>query len=197
VYLDGDVILGGDGLTAVLDGLARPGALVAVPGRRVSTAGSSLLVRAYYAIHSRLPATRDGLYGRGAIAVSAAGRTRFDMFPAMVADDLFLDSLFVGSERVHVETAWTVVRAPRRTVDLLARLARVRRGNTAMRSATTGVRGSRKLSWFTDVVLRRPWLGPAGACYAILTVLAARQARSSSAPAWGRDESSRQVAGRG
>jgi hypothetical protein len=78
-------------------------------------------------------------------------------------------------------------------VDLLARLARVRRGNAVMRSATPGVRGSRRLSWFTDVVLRRPWLVPAGVCYAILTVLAARQARSSSAPAWGRDESSRQV----
>ncbi len=67
-------------------------------------------------------------------------------------------------------------------------------GPAAPRCAATGerVRRARRTSWLFDVVLPRPWLIPAGACYAVLTLLAAGLARRSATRyGWGRDESSR------
>ena len=58
-------------------------------------------MRQYFAISSRLPVYRDGLFGRGMIAVSEQGRARFDQFPDLVADDLFLDSQFATAEKVR------------------------------------------------------------------------------------------------
>jgi hypothetical protein len=175
------------------------GLLAAAPGRALDTSGRPLPVRAYYAINRRLPAFRDALYGRGAIVLSERGRARFDAFPALHADDLFLDSLFEVGEKREVTGATAKVATPRRTADLIRRLARVRAGNAAMRTAGmsggtpagTAVRPSRRSSWLRDVVLRRPWLAPAGAFYAAITLIAERRSRG--ATDWGRDESSRTV----
>ena len=48
-------------------------------------------------------------------------------------------------------------------------------------------------SWLRDVVVPRPWLAPAGACYAALVLTAELRARREArgTVAWGRDESSR------
>jgi hypothetical protein len=54
------------------------------------------------------------------------------------------------------------------------------------------VRRAARSSWLRDVVLPRPWLAPAGACYAAITLTAALLARRSSPTGWGRDESSRE-----
>ena len=86
----------------------------------------------------------------------------------MVADDLFLDSLFSASEKTTVDSVEVVVGAPRRTADLVRRLARVRRGNTAMRQAgrdgtvPVQVRTADRLAWLRAVVLPQPHLAPAG-----------------------------------
>jgi hypothetical protein len=134
------------------------------------------------------------------VALSAAGRARFDRFPELVADDLFLDSLFSGPEKRHVTSYAARVATPRRTGDLVRRLVRVRGGNTRMRAAAangevvTPVRGAARLSWLRDVVLPRPWLAPAAVCYVAITVVAAVSARRAAdgGAAWGRDESSRE-----
>src|SRR5690606_19027416 len=92
---------------------------------------------------------------------------------------------------------------PRRTRDLVRRLARVRAGNAALRAraasapATSGPapRAAARLSWLRDVVLPRPWLAPAAVCYVAITLTAALLARRyRRAPAWGRDESTRTAA---
>ncbi|WP_244366103.1 glycosyltransferase [Micromonospora echinofusca] len=193
LYLDADVELDTDGVRALAAAVDGPAALAAAPRRVLDTTGRPLLVRAYFAVHGRLPVFRGALFGRGAVAVSRAGRARFDRFPDQVADDLFLDSLFLPGERRELDDVDCVVATPRRTADLLRRLVRVRAGNTALRrSGLTGVRRSRRASWLVDVVLPRPWLLPAGACYAVLSVLAGLAARRSGGRAtWGRDESSR------
>lgn len=197
VYLDADVGATADTVRALVAALGDGRRLVAVPDRRLVVAGRPLAVRCYYAIQSRLPAARAGLYGRGMIAVSRAGRDRFDRFPDVLADDLFLDSLFAADERVVVASVRTTVETPRRTSDLVRRLTRVRRGNAALRAAgrdgTLGaaVRPSRRASWLTDVVLRRPWLAPAGAVYAAITLLAALRARRGDV-SWGTDRSTRE-----
>jgi len=192
IYLDADITLTTAGARALAAVLTEPGILAAAPGRRLDTTGRPLLVRAYYAINGRHPAYRNALFGRGAIALSAAGRARFGRFPDVVADDLFLDAQFSEAEKREVGSVQTVVATPRRTADLLRRLTRVRAGNATLRAADGRVRPARRSSWLVDVVLPRPWLLPAGICYAGLTLLAAAAARRPTArTGWGRDESSR------
>ncbi|MFD0968827.1 glycosyltransferase [Plantactinospora endophytica] len=192
IYLDADIPLPTAGARALAAAVTAPGVLAAAPRRRLDTTGRPLLVRGYYAINRRHPAYRNALFGRGAIALSAAGRDRFGPFPDVVADDLFLDTQFTEAEKREVAEVSTVVATPRRTADLLRRLGRVRAGNASLRAADDQVRRARRASWLVDVVLPRPWLLPAGVCYAGLTLLAATAARR---PAvrnrWGRDESSR------
>lgn len=204
LYLDADVRLSTGDARAVLaavrgpTGTDEPGGsdgppvLAAAPRRVLDTAGRPLLVKAYFAVNGRLPAFRGALFGRGAIAVSAAGRNRFDVFPDVVADDMYLDSLFLPREKREVTGARAVVATPRRTRDLLRRLGRVRAGAAMLRTTEQQVAPVRGASWLVDVVLPRPWLLPAGACYAVLTALAELSARRpATRRAWGRDESSR------
>ena len=196
VYLDADVATTAATVRALTDVLTQPGSdgapapLAAVPDRHLVLTGRPLAVRCYYAIQSRLPAARTGLYGRGMVALSAAGRARFEQFPDVLADDLFLDSLFSATERVVLTSVTTDVETPRRTHDLVARLTRVRRGNAALREGQAGVRASSRTSWLSDVVLRRPWLAPAGVVYAVLTLVAERRARHGG-ERWELDTSSR------
>jgi hypothetical protein len=144
-----------------------------------------------------LPAYRDGLFGRGAIALCARGRRRFERFPEMIADDLFLDALFSPDEKREVPQVAARVATPQRTRDLFQRLVRVRAGNAAMRSAAgrtapANVRPARRFAWLR-VVARRPWLAPAAAGYVGLTLAAASAARRIRRDTvdWRRDDSTR------
>lgn len=203
VYLDADIVLSTAAIRAVA-GAVGGAMLAATVGRRLDLRGRPLPVRAYFAVHRRLPVFRDGLFGRGVVALSEAGRARFGRFPELVADDLFLDSLFSLAEKRQVTSYSAVVATPRRTADLVRRLVRVRGGNAAMRAAAANgevispVRPAARLSWLRDVVLPRPWLAPAAGFYVAITVLAALAARRAAdgGAAWGRDESSRQEAKR-
>jgi hypothetical protein len=114
----------------------------------------------------------------------------------MVADDLFIDSLFAAAEKVEVTGVSAQVATPLRTGDLVRRLARVRAGNASLRSAVPGVRPTSRLAWLRHVVLPRPWLAPAAVCYVGITLTAAVLARRrGGGTVWGRDESSRVGAG--
>ncbi len=203
IYLDADIVISAEGVRALGDALTSEGDPAAAPvlavtsRRELDLSRSPMLVRAYYAISSRLPAFQNALFGRGVVALSAEGRARFGRFPDVVADDLFLDSLFRAAEKREVEAVSSRIAAPRRTADLVRRLVRVRRGNTALRARAGGakgrVRGAARTSWLRDVALRNPALLPAAACYATITLLAAVLARRQveAASAWGRDNSSR------
>ena len=198
IYLDADIVTPSNavaGLAGILAGSV--GVLAAVPQRRLNTAGRPWLVRAYFSINERLPAFTDGLFGRGMIALSAEGRARFGVFPEMVADDLFLDSLFSPAEKATVASVEVVVEAPFTTGDLMRRLVRVRRGNSQMRGAAqsgdieASVRTSDKRAWMR-VVAREPRLILAAVPYVAITLIAARRARrTASSSDWGRDESTR------
>lgn len=199
IYLDADIVVPPHGLASLLRELQSPGILAAVPRRRIALAGRPLMVRAYFAINERLPVFRKGLFGRGMIALSEAGRGRFDEFPSMIADDLFLDSLFTDAERAVADDVEIVVEAPYTTRALLRRLVRVRRGNAEMRAALGGqVRTSDRWAWLRDVVAAHPHLVAAAVPYLALTVLAAVQARRAAREGggWGKDDSTRAVAAR-
>jgi hypothetical protein len=210
IYLDADIYVTTHVARALSEALTRGneplaggtgshGPLGAVPRRDLDLTGRPLLVRGYFAISRRLPVFRDGLFGRGMIAVSAEGRARFGQFPEMIADDLFLDSQFSRTEKCQVSEVATVVAAPRRTRHLVRRLVRVRRGNTAMRAAAraglidVSVREADRLSWFRDVVVPNPRLLPAAFAYVAISASAALLARREPDVdnAWGRDNSTR------
>ncbi|QYH36957.1 glycosyltransferase family 2 protein [Salinibacterium sp. M195] len=198
IYLDADIVVPENAVADVIAALHRtPGALAAVPRRRVNTVGRPWAVRSYFAINERLPAFTAGLFGRGMITLSAEGRARFDTFPEMVADDLFLDSLFLAQEKVSVPTVEVTVESPFTLDDLMRRLIRVRRGNSEMREAArsgdldVSVRRSDKGAWLR-IVAREPRLAIAAIPYLVITMTAARRARRpASSSEWGRDESTR------
>jgi glycosyltransferase involved in cell wall biosynthesis len=200
IFLDADITVPSGAVDALVRALdATSGRLAAVPRRRVLVEGRPWPVRCFYAINTRLPVYRTGLFGRGMIAVSEEGRHRFDRFPTMIADDLFLDSQFGAEEKVEVPEVEVTVEAPYTTRDLLRRLVRVRRGNAAMRAAAangdvdSAVRDADRWAWLRVVVLREPHLVFAAVPYLAITVAAAllaRRAPGSQTP-WGRDESTR------
>lgn len=206
IYLDADICLSADQCRSLCQAVdssvneahgQQPQALVAFPTRRINLRGRPLPVRAYFVINQRLPAFTTGVFGRGVVCLSEAGRGRFDVFPEVLADDLFLDSVFTTAEKHQISEVEVVVQAPRSTRSLLRRLERVRRANRRLRrdfvgSPTTSVRPVRTLSWLTDVALRRPWLLPAAGIYVVLTAVAEVRSRNAlSEAAWGRDDSTR------
>lgn len=201
VYLDADIVLPAGALAALEEALrTRRGVLATMPVRCVVTTGRPWPVRAYFRINQRLPVFRHGLFGRGVIAVSEAGRGRFGEFPPLTADDLFLDSRFAEAEKSEVAGVVVEVEAPRTTGDLVRRLVRVRRGNAEMRRAAAAegvaVRSADHWAWLRDVVTHDLRLAPDALAYLTITVLAGVGARRASTD-WGRDASTRTVPPRG
>jgi glycosyltransferase involved in cell wall biosynthesis len=198
-YLDADIRVPPGGLRRMVAVFGRPDSpLAAVPARQLDLSDRPLAVRAYFAINSRLPAIQTGLLGRGMIMLSEEGRSRFAEFPLMMADDLFLDSLFSDTEKRTVESVVVTVATPRRTRDLVRRLTRVRRGNAALRAAcgegmlSGEIRPASRFSWLRDVVAPHPRLLPAALLYVLLTTWAALWAKATpNSQEWGMDESSR------
>ncbi len=198
-YLDADIAVSAQGLKLLVSALRDGTALVAVPDRRVVLTGRPWPVRAYYAINRRLPVFERGLFGRGMIVMSEQGRARFDTFPLVVADDLFLDSLFDQSERTMVREVVVDVEAPLTTRALVRRLERVRRGAAEVRASGREqgrwVRPADRWSWLRDVVVPNPRLAPAAVVYVTITVWAAARAkfRRPAGVTWEPDDSRRRA----
>jgi glycosyltransferase involved in cell wall biosynthesis len=139
IYLDADIVIPSDGIRALCAALVAPSTdhaprvLASTARREVDVSRSQLPVRCYFAIHARLPVFQNALFGRGVMALSEEGRGRFGRFPDVIAEDLFVDSLFAPTEKCEVESVRTTVVAPRSTRDLVRRLIRVRQGNANMR----------------------------------------------------------------
>jgi hypothetical protein len=195
VYLDADVLVTGTTIHAVLERLHRPGALAARPPLVYDTSSSSWMVRRFYRARAKIPAVMGSLWGAGMYALSAEGRGRFDEFPLLLADDLFVDRLFRTDEIELVDTAPVVVMAPATTTGLLATFRRTFRRNRAMKGvAGTDRPGTRAAVRDLLGLARR---GPAEAVdaviYATVVVLARalawRYPRASDV--WERDDTSR------
>jgi glycosyltransferase involved in cell wall biosynthesis len=124
VYVDADVEISRTGILALAASLAEPGVYVVAPRRILERTGVPLLVRWYYDVWERLPGVREGVFGRGVIALSAEGHARVRALPDVMADDLAISSAFRPSERRIVDDAVSVVRPPRTWTDLLRRRVR-------------------------------------------------------------------------
>ncbi|MFC7590555.1 glycosyltransferase [Nonomuraea antimicrobica] len=196
LYVDADIELSTDSARALTAVLAAPGGpLAAAPERELALAGRPWPIRAYYAIWTRLPHVRAGLFGRGVIAVNDAGNARIRALPPAMADDLAASLAFSAGERAVVTGARAVIQTPRTFADLLRRRVRAMTSVSELEqsTATAGERtGARDL---LAIVAREPRLVGAAAVFAAVAVLARRRAaraiRAGDYTTWLRDESSR------
>src|SRR4051812_42919594 len=99
VYLDADVELTTRDLRVLLQALAGEGIHAAGPERVIPRDRVSPAVRSYYRVWERLPQVREGLFGRGVIAVDREGFERVGALPDRMSDDLAVSEAFGASER--------------------------------------------------------------------------------------------------
>ncbi|MEU1345301.1 glycosyltransferase family 2 protein [Streptomyces sp. NPDC005827] len=200
LYVDADVVIAGADVRALTEPLAdeTSGILATAPVRRIPLASCAWRVRAYYQVWQRLPAVREGLFGRGVIAVSKAGHARLAALPPLMADDLAASLAFAAEERRVVDTAGVVIQPPRTWRDLIRR--RVRAAvSTAQVEQHQGPQGASARTSKADLkaLLRRePRLFVAMVVFLAAAVAARRKAakavRAQDFGTWLRDESSRQ-----
>ncbi|MFB7262971.1 glycosyltransferase [Streptomyces nojiriensis] len=220
LYVDADVVVGAADVGALVGALDRsPELLAAAPGRDIPLGGCAWPVRAYYRVWQRLPAVREGLFGRGVIAVTEAGHARIAALPPLMADDLAASLAFGPGERRVVEEARVVVRPPRTWSDLIRRRVRAATSSAEFerfqaarqaeapeaapeqgsepvsepvseQTARTGAADLRALLW------ARPALLPGVAVFVVAALAARRGSRKAirdrDFSTWLRDESSRQ-----
>jgi glycosyltransferase involved in cell wall biosynthesis len=201
LYVDADVELGRLDVLALAVALETPGVLAAAPGRRMPRDGVSTAVRWYYDVWEALPAVRQGLFGRGVIAVSLEGFQRIRALPELMSDDLAMSSAFAPDERRVVAHATVVVHPPRTWGDLLRRRIRAATGTrqayddsgTQPPDLVTDSRTTR--SDLIAVVRARPSLLLRLPVFVLAAVIARRRAAHAIAAGdyatWLRDESSR------
>lgn len=206
LYVDADVVVGAADVRALADTLATdPALLAAAPGRDIPLTGCAWPVRAYYRVWQLLPAVREGLFGRGVIAVTEPGHARLAALPPLMADDLAASLAFAPAERRVVESARVVVLPPRTWGDLIKRRVRAATSSAELErfqaarasdpaapppSARTGTGDLRAL------LRAQPRLLP-GVVVFVVAALAARRGsrkaiRTGDFSTWLRDESSRQ-----
>lgn len=196
VYVDADVEIDAESVLRLVDALLSGTVHACGPSRHYELDGVSRLARWYYDVWQELPQAREGLFGRGVIALSEEGQRRFEGAAEAMADDLLISELFSPEERRVVETASVVVHPARTLPALLRRRVRVRTGNAQAdagrwRSASARTRPAT----LVGLVRRRPSLAlkmPVFLAVAALSSCRARRAvRRGDFTSWLRDESSR------
>lgn len=194
LYLDADINLSAADVALLADAVSDV-TLASAPRRVVDTAGRPWPVKCYFAVSARLPVFAGSLFGRGAVMLSEQARSRFEHFPELISDDLFLDALFEPHEKSEVHSVVSVVATPRTTRALARRLVRVRAGNSELRASAAAKQGqvaqSDRWAWL-GVVASHPYLAPASLVYVGLTAYAEARSRFAVGTVdWGQDTSTR------
>lgn len=190
VYLDADITLTPRALSDIVECLEDGEVPAARPAAIVDTSRSSPAVRRYYRARERMPSLSAHLWGAGVYALSKSGHDRFGVFPDVIADDFYVDSMFGPEEKMIIMTEPVVVHAPLNTRGLVAVFTRARRG-PAQQATDTGTSTARALARS----IRGPqsaWDAATFAWFALRARLKARQT-SSSVASWERDDSTRQI----
>jgi exopolysaccharide biosynthesis WecB/TagA/CpsF family protein len=193
LYLDADAQISPSAVRDVLDALSEGGLLAARPAARLDLQGAHPLVHAYYRTRLRLPSARSGLWAGGVYGLSRQGHQRFEEFPNVIADDLFVDRLFAAWEKAVLDVDPMVIRPPRTPRAQLAVLHRVYRGNAEQ----NGSEGQHSTARHTFGEVIRSVRGPLSAADAVVYLgfaVAGRRGAGRSG-GWERDESSRLAPG--
>jgi exopolysaccharide biosynthesis WecB/TagA/CpsF family protein len=190
LYLDADVQISPATVRDVLNTLLSGRVLAARPAVRFDLQDAHPLIHSYYRTRLQLPAASSGLWGGGVYGLSQEGRQRFEQFPDLTADDLFVDRLFAPAEKAVLDVEPVVICPPRTPKDQLAVLHRVYRGNAEQD-------GGHSTASHTLSEVVRSIRGPLSAVNASVYMGFALAGRRGTAhPAvWERDASSRRPAG--
>ncbi|MGC5225257.1 glycosyltransferase [Micromonospora sp. DT81.3] len=200
VYVDADVVMSADALFALADVLGSEGIGVASPTLVVDCSHASWAVRQHYKIWNITDYRSSGHIGSGVYGLSQEGRARFDMWPEVIADDRFVQQLFLPTERATLTDHSFTVRSAADIRSHIRRSVRVARGNQELPAASqhaAAADGSTHVNLVKRVV-KRPtlWVPFAvySVCWVVPNVLARRSIIRKSTQTWNRDETSRVVA---
>ena len=120
IYADADVVIALDAVRALGARLRRGDVLAVAPTPAFDLTGCCWLVRKYYHARSQLPSSHEGIGGSGIYALSEEGRKRFDRFPDLIADDLYVRLHFRPEERETLHSVRSTVFPPRTISQLIA-----------------------------------------------------------------------------
>ena len=196
-YLDADIEITADALRKTAGALTH--VLVAAPTVHFDLALSPYSVRFFFDIWEQLPYIRAGLIGTGFYALSEEGRSRFENFPSLTADDLFVQGLFAPAERKSLPDCQFIVHPPRTLEGLLAVRTRTYFGQIELRETGLGGEMAAERSGgggkaIIGLARKRPTQLPKIGWYVALNVIAqvrARRRGRTGETKWDRDDSSR------
>lgn len=192
-YVDADTEVDAAALLALADLLDGPEPAVGAPRLVVDTAGASLLSRAYHRVWRHTPYVSSGPLGCGVYMLNRAARERFEEFPDVIADDLWIDRTAPG-RRIVDERHTFVFHAPRTARALLARLTRATLGNLQLEQRLGLAAGTPGRGGLLGEVARHPSLWPVFPVYVVLRLVAGRRAGRALREGrltWLRDDSAR------
>jgi glycosyltransferase involved in cell wall biosynthesis len=106
-YVDADVVMSPNALSAVAAALAAPEPRLAAPRIRFKRRGTRL-ADGVAAVMEGIPPFADDLVGGGFYAANRSGRRRWAEFPPLIADDAFVVSRFSRAERIVADAVFCV-----------------------------------------------------------------------------------------
>lgn len=197
VFLDGDIVLEPGALRALLATLGG-GVRLASPSPRFDTSDASLGVRFFYrALRYNAYFGSGAPNGSGTFAITAEGRARWGPFPAIIADDSFVQCHFEPHERKTSEGPGAIVRVPRTFASLQAVQNRTRLGGEQLAKFFPAIVHRRSSANVTRMIARmivRPWDWPALAVWGWVRAssrLAALRSLGAGERRWSPDQTAR------
>jgi glycosyltransferase involved in cell wall biosynthesis len=195
IYLDADIELSTASLRLVRDALADNPAAAPLP--IIDSSAANALVRAYFAIWSRLGYSTRSVLGSGVYGLSKTGRARWDQFPDLISDDGFVYRHFTADERINPAGATFVIRTPRTLRALIRRRIRIVAGNIEL-TQRTGLQAQYQPPGAGDVIRSDPRLLVALPVFVLVNAYssakARRRAKDGTQGSWGRDATARESA---
>jgi len=198
VFLDGDIVLKPGALKAIFAAL-ESGKLIASPPPEFDTAGCDLGVRLFYkSLRANQYFGHGAPNGSGVFAITQDGRTRWDEFPKVIADDGFVELNFSDAEAGTTDGPAAIVRAPKTFRALLKIKTRARLGQIELCERFPELVARREPSPGRTFrrMLASPGLWPAIPVYGFVRIYERRAAKKLAAQqgfsGWLRDDTSRQ-----
>lgn len=198
LFLDADIEIRSRCIATIVTAAANaPEVLFIGLGSETDLSHSSALVRAYYQFWLSLPYVGRKCVGSGAYVLTQMGRSRFQQYPEVIADDEFVRRHFLPNEMNFLQEKLVLVRAPRNLHNLTAVRVRGRQGAYQLNEMFPELappKSNRRMLEALSHQLKNPRLWFSGLVYAALSVMVrikARRAYDGLSSSWVRDESSR------
>ena len=197
-YVDADIQLSDNALQKVADAFRDPMCHLAAPTARHSYSGHNPLLAGYYQLWRSLPYVRAAIMGSGFYALDRALRARFTDFPAILADDKFIQNLSRPEERRVVDGCHVLVHMPESFAALLKVKTRWTYGNLELAATRPelSVNDRNPHRGVITHLLFRPWLWLSLPAFLFVYLYARRAARKRFAAkksGWDRDDSTRHI----